>query len=102
AGRSIQSLLLDVGDKADDGLRRDVLVPRADPQALADGALAGPELASHRLVDQDDAGSSLAVGLGEDPALDEPDAHGLEVVLADDLPEVDVPDRAFSRLGLLD
>ncbi len=92
AGRLVDAALLDVVDHADDGLERPLVVA-AERDLATDRVQPGEELSRHGLVDDDDRLRALAVALVEGAAAQQLDPHGREVVVAGELPVVDVPGR---------
>src|SRR6185436_14042026 len=93
---TIEALLLDVADHADDGLvdARARRVRIEDLHLLADRILAGEEPARERLVDQAHRGGVTGVRRQERAALDQARAHGRDEVIADDLAVIDGPGLA--------
>ena len=74
----VETLMAHVADDADDFVVARVVPGDAD--LLADRILAGPVPPRHRLVDDDPVGDVALVGLVEEPAFEQRNAHRLEVV----------------------
>ncbi len=94
---SVESLIVDARDDADDLSPRRLPAGYRHPKAFADRALAGPQCSRHSLVDDADERRLRPVALGQRPPLQQRDVHRPEI-LRRDRPHLQVdrlPGRAF-------
>ena len=75
--------MLHIAHNPDDGQIREIILVAAEPEPLTERVFAPPESTGHGLVDEDDAGGLLDIGVAERAPLQQRYLHRREILRGD-------------------